>query len=198
MFDSDTLYRDLHAVCEGHGLRPEALPLDLGLIPPERKLFSFFMLLRQSGIVAPDLLEVLLREVRTYIQENAWRYVFPDVQTFLTAAKLTGSTIHVLTYGDIEFQLAKLAGSRLLTRCDGVVVTAVPKWLYDSLFSSDPTWFFDDNPREIDQVKRRHPGIVAVEVKRPGTKYFNVHSATAALRVGQLLWPLPHPKGNIQ
>lgn len=190
VFASDALYRHLYTLCERRGIRSEDLPLHLGLVHPEKRLFSFFALLQQSGKVKPDQLAMILREIRGYILENAWRYVFPDVKPFLSAAVRAGSKIHILTYGDVEFQLTKFLGSGLQASCNSVTVITEHKWLCGSLFSGEATLFLDDNPRNVDKVKGQYPHVTVVEVKRPGTKYESAHSNLADMQVSQLTWPI--------
>jgi len=190
VFDSDALYQDLYSLCEARGIPQDRLDHSLGLVPPDNLLFNFFLMVERSLAVEGLQLVKLIAELQDFVRDEGRRYVFPDVGPFLDSAIKAGCKISILTYGDIAFQLAKFAGSGLSVLCHSFTATQDIKWQQLEMFGSQSVVFLDDNPRDIDGVKSRFPTVTVVEVKRPGTKYYNVHSSKADAVVDHLGWPL--------
>jgi phosphoglycolate phosphatase-like HAD superfamily hydrolase len=190
IFDSDRLYQDLYCICENHGIGRDLLDPALALVPPENVLFNFFLMVQRSKGIEAAKINHLVAELRAFIRTKGHQYVFEDVRPFLGSAIQAGWKVVVLTYGDHDFQVAKLAGSGIGDLCQLFSITSTPKWDRLEIFNTSSVIFLDDNPRDIDGVKDRFPHVVAVEVKRQNTKYQTALSLKANFSVNQLHWPL--------
>ena len=190
VFDSDALYQDLYSLCAARAVPRGMLDYSLGLVPPNNLLFNFFQMVECSLAAHGLRFEKLIIELRDFVREEGSKYVFPDVHLFLDFAIESGCKIAILTHGDITFQLAKFDGSGLSASCHSFTATQDLKWQQREIFGSQALVFLDDNPKNIDGVKSRFPAVMVVEVKRPGTKYFNAHSSKADVVVDHLSWPL--------
>lgn len=190
VFDSDALYRDLYKLCEDHGISKDLLDPTSALVPPDNLLFNFFLMVQRSHEVEPVKIEKVMAEIEGYIREKGYLYVFSDCRPFLNSAISSGWKVTILTYGNPSFQLAKFVGSKLSDICHSFTVTSEVKWRQLKVTENSPIIFLDDNPRNIDEVKTRFPGIRVIEVKRPNSKYQAVLSNKADLVVSQLDWPL--------
>ncbi len=190
VFDSDALYRDLYELCEGQGIDRNLLDPSLALVPPANLLFNFFLMVQRSHGIEPIRIEKVMADMQDYVRDKGYLYVFDDSRPFLGSAMEAGWEVVILTYGDLDFQHVKFVGSRLVDFCHSFTITSEVKWLQLEILDTSPVIFLDDNPKNIDEVKTRFPRILAVEVKRPNSKYQTVLSAKADLVVSQLIWPL--------
>lgn len=190
IFDSDRLYQDLYRICENHGIGRDLLDPAFALVPPENVLFNFFLMVQRSKGIEAVKISHLVAELRAFVRTKGHQYVFDDTGPFLYSAMHAGWKVIILTYGDCDFQHAKVTGSKLGDLCQLLIVTSAPKWYRSEIFNTSPVIFLDDNPKDIDGVKDRFPHVVAVEVKRPNTKYQTALSSKANLLVNQLYWPL--------
>ena len=190
LFNTDALYQDLYALCEDRGVQQDVLNYSLGLIPPSNLLFNFFVMVERSQAAPRPKLEKLISDLRKYIRDEGRKYVFDDVMPFFKAVMDGSNKARILTYGDIDFQTEKFVGCKLSKTCNDFTVTQDFKYNKSEIFKSSPTVFFDDNPRDIDGVKKFFPHVKAVEVKRPGTKYYKKYSTKADIVVEHLSWPL--------
>ncbi len=159
-------------------------------MPPDNLLFNFFLMVERSRAVEGLQLVKLMAELQDFVRDEGQKYVFSDVGPFLDSAIKAGYKITILTYGDIAFQLAKFTGGGLSALCHSFTATQDPKWEQREVFISPSVIFLDDNHRNIDGVKNLFPAVTAIEVKRPGTKYYKVHSSKADAVVDHLGWPL--------
>lgn len=197
VFDSDALYLDLYKLCEARGISRDFLDPALALVPPDNLLFNFFLMVQRSQQIEPDKIEKVVAEMQSYVREKGHLYIFDDSRKFLGAAIKANWNVIILTYGDIYFQLAKFIGSGLGSLCTSFIVTSKVKWSHLEIFKTSSVIFIDDNPKNIDEIKEKFPDIVAVEVKRKGTKYQCVLSRKANFLVNQLSWPLEFQGGRM-
>lgn len=190
VFDSDALYHDLYDLCGQRGIRRGLLDPSLALVPPDNLLFNFFLMVRRSQGIKLSLIESAITEMETFIRNRGHQYVFNDARPFLNSAAKAGWRVIILTYGDLDFQLAKFVGSKLSEFCHRFTVTSETKWRQLEILNASSVIFLDDNPKNIDEVKTRFPQVLAVEVKRQSTKYQSVRSLNADFVVNHLHWPL--------
>jgi len=103
-----------------------------------------------------------------YIADTS-RFVFPDVSGVFRTLTENDHQLIILSFGDPDFQRAKVAGSGLGALVSEVMVTSDDKGklLYDEgIRDTDPACFFDDKVAHIEDVKRVFPHMRTVLVHR--------------------------------
>lgn len=118
-----------------------------------------------------------LRErLREYIADTK-QFVFPDVPGVLRTLKESGHQLRILSFGDPDFQQAKVAGSGLGVVVSEVIVTGDNKGkvLYErGVRDTDPACFFDDKVVHIEDVKKVFPHMQTVLVRRSHKQHTDV------------------------
>ncbi|MFA6525514.1 MAG: hypothetical protein WCT33_04590 [Patescibacteria group bacterium] len=127
------------------------------------------------------------------IVNSANEFLFPDTLDFLKALKLIPkSELYLLTFGQDEFQQAKVEASSIKLYFREVIDTIESKLLYfDQNNEMQSAIFLDNRGKTIDQIKTKYPNISAIWIKRENTPYDNedcdradyqANSLTAALQ----------------
>lgn len=122
----------------------------------------------------PFALEGLTDDLRTFYTDTR-RYVFADTTPFL--ADYAADRLVLLTYGDQEFQSAKIAGSGIADAFAAIIITQGDKVdaiaAYRAAHGSGEgcTVFIDDRVGYLAPVKRALPDIVTVLLARPEGRY---------------------------
>jgi len=100
--------------------------------------------------------KVLINSISNII-ENGEKYVFDDSINFLKRIKQKENTIYILTYvtkNDIEYQCAKIKGSKLANYVDNVIITSMPKFNLDLKYENGI--FIDDNTKDLEGLINRN------------------------------------------
>lgn len=102
------------------------------------------------------------------------RFLFSDVRDFLSSLKKNGHTLFILSFGDIQFQSAKIAGAGISQFIERNIITDEDKVVAlqgEINDNEEEIWFFDDRIHFLESVKRAFPGIKTVFVKRKEGRY---------------------------
>jgi FMN phosphatase YigB (HAD superfamily) len=107
------------------------------------------------------------------IISSANEFLFPDTLEFLEALKLmSDAELYLLTFGQDEFQQAKVEASGIKDFFREVADTIESKLLYfDQNKDLQNAVFIDNRGKTIDQIKSKYPKITAVWIKRENTPY---------------------------
>lgn len=101
--------------------------------------------------------------------ENLDRYLFPDVLPFLQ--KMPKEDMIIITYGDGDFQKAKISGAGIHDLVSEVLVTQgekvgmIEEWMTEKNLLSHQAWFIDDKPRYFSRQSAKYP-LKTVLMKR--------------------------------
>lgn len=111
----------------------------------------------------------IIANVNEVINDGA-KNVFPDVIPFLKNLKENGHKIFMLSYYEyeLEYQVAKIVGSRLCDYFDGIIVTKDPKYTLDIDYTKGI--FIDDKPSDLEGLASRNP-VRVIRIKRPEGRY---------------------------
>lgn len=103
-------------------------------------------------------LDETLLHVEAFMK-NLGKYLFPDVLPFLQ--KIPKEDILIITYGDRDFQRAKIEGSGIQHFVSEVLVTEgekiemIEEWMTEKSWLSHQSWFIDDKPRYFSQPSKK-------------------------------------------
>ncbi len=103
-------------------------------------------------------------------------YVFNDVENFLR--KLGKNDLYLISYAKTIFQKDKIKNSgvakhfREIVIIDELKAAAVGKILRkEKLRGNEPLYFLDDRIEQIENVKRKIPGVITIFIKRKEGRY---------------------------
>lgn len=118
--------------------------------------------------------EESLQDRLTICSANTERFLFSDVKDFLLSLKKNGHTLFILSFGDTQFQSAKIAGAGISQFIERNIITDKDKAVAlrgEINDNGEGVWFFDDRMKYIESVKRVFPEIKTVLVKREERRY---------------------------
>ena len=101
---------------------------------------------------------------------NCSDLVFIDSIDFIKRLKSKGHKIYMLSYYEYElqYQLDKIAGSKLSDLFDGIIITKEPKYNLNIDYSNGI--FIDDKPADLIGLYSKNP-IKLIRLRRKGQKY---------------------------
>ncbi len=101
---------------------------------------------------------------------NSFQYVYEDVIPFLEKIKKEEHKIYMLTYFEenLEYQLKKIAGSKLANYFDAIYTTKALKYELDLNYSNGI--FIDDKPSDLVGLYSKKP-LQVIRLKRDTNKY---------------------------
>lgn len=114
---------------------------------------------------------LLKEEVNTAIQ-NGEKNVFEDSIPFLKNLKENNHKIYLLSYYEygLEYQTAKILGSKLTNYFDGLFITGTLKYNLDIDYTNGI--FIDDKPDDLLGLYSKNP-IEVIRIRRKNEKYSN-------------------------
>jgi FMN phosphatase YigB (HAD superfamily) len=127
---------------------------------------------RARNLVAFDV-KKLERDLDDHLT-HAVGYVFPDAVRFLEKFKRTD--LYLVSFAKTEYQKAKIKNSKIsgyfkkIFIVDGSKSAAVGKIIKHH---DESYLFIDDRAAYIDDVKKKHPGVVSILMQRSGGRYFD-------------------------
>lgn len=117
--------------------------------------------------------ENVLRESLNKFIQNAEKYVFKDVVSFVELHK--NEELCMLSFGNKDFQERKIKSSKIQKHISSIIITDKTKAeaLADALknTNAEPIFFIDDRTEQIEDVKKKFPQIVTIFMKRPEGRY---------------------------
>jgi len=115
-------------------------------------------LLRLGAIPVPESREMMLNTLEAAFSDLR-TYLFPDVMAFLTAARIRGFDLILLSFGDPAWQSYKVRASGLAPYFQKIVYTATQEGKADLLDDLTPhyaeLYAIDNNPADLDAMKSR-------------------------------------------
>lgn len=110
-----------------------------------------------------EMMQMAIFELASHLGPKA---LHTDVMKFIARHK-ESFDILILTFGDQEFQKAKVIGSGLGMFPYQVVQTNKAEAFTPFVEQYKKVYFIDDHPRNIDAVKEKYPEVVAYHMRRP-------------------------------
>lgn len=135
------------------------------------KPFRQFAVLKSQGIANISSIQKEFQKILNSAEE----FLYADTLLFLQKARKSG-TIFLVTYGEDEFQSAKVGACPSFKKYfDKIVIT---QNIYkdkeaSSLAGGKPAIFVEDNPIALSAAKKIAPNIVTIRMKRPNGHYIN-------------------------
>lgn len=105
-----------------------------------------------------------------YVIYNSEKNVFSDSIPFLKKLKSLNHTIHMLSYYEygLEYQTAKIVGSKLSNLFDCIIITKKHKYELDLDYTNGI--FIDDKPSDLFGLLSKNPKEI-IRLRRIGSKY---------------------------
>ena len=155
--------------CTNENIKREELLLELKGMFNREHIYNIFELARYFG-EKYNVDSKLLIEVVNKVLYNGSKNVFDDVIPFLKLLKEKGHKIYMLSYYEygLEYQMAKITGSRLCDLFDVIIVTAEKK--YELTIDYTNAIFIDDNPSDLEGLLSRKPYRL-IRIKRKEGRY---------------------------
>lgn len=178
LYNSDQLYNMICKICNGYGLTMDHLDYCYEKCFESPILFNYITLIKYAANAFDLPSESILKEVRKLIMYHGTQFVYKDSFLILDYFSKIDKLPYLITYGDIQFQEMKIAGSRLQKYFKDIIITNEYKWLH-KIFSNRNIIIIDDNPREISSFREHYPKSLLIEIKRDGTKYCDQISGKA-------------------
>lgn len=168
LYNTDKVYNDMLVILQKYKITKKIIKKYKELFFQEPFLYNLFKII--SYICnEEELLNQILNELNDIL--NDWKkYLYDDVFDFLKSLKEKGYIINILTYGDLDFQIAKLHCISLNDYIDNIIVTN--KYKYNININYENSIFIDDNPRDIQGLYENKAKKV-IRIRRPKTKYFH-------------------------
>ena len=114
--------------------------------------------------------EELLVDSVNKVLSNCSKNVFEDVVPFLKSLKEKGYRIFMLTYYEygLEYQMAKVTGSKLCDLFDVIITTGDKK--FNLTIDYEKSIFVDDNPKDLAGLATRNPYRL-IRIRRKEGRY---------------------------
>lgn len=155
--------------CANENVKTEELILELKEMFNREHIYNIFELAKffsKKYSVDSNLLIDTVNKVLYDCSKN----VFDDVIPFLKLVKENGHKIFMLSYYEygLEYQMIKIAGSKLCDLFDMIIVTGQKK--YELTIDYENSIFIDDNPRDLEGLALRKPHRL-IRIKRKEGRY---------------------------
>lgn len=129
-------------------------------------------LLNRSKKEELEIATAITEALRDFVQ-----CIYEDAKRFLLELKLKEAKTILLTYGDQDWQQAKIEASGLGSLFDDIIVTPVDKltvfnqWATNNRFENQRVYFISDNAKEIQPIIETLPSIRVIQIVRADGKY---------------------------
>lgn len=132
-------------------------------------IYNIYELARYFGKKYEVDLEFLIDAVNKVLS-NCSKNVFCDVIPFLKSLKEKEYKIFMLSYYEygLEYQMAKITGSKLTDLFDVIIVTGQKK--FDLTIDYESSIFVDDNPKDLEGLASRKPYRL-IRIRRKEGRY---------------------------
>lgn len=167
----------LLAICEKivdyskEKLDKSELMLELKGMFNREHIYNIYELARYFGEKYSVNSDLLIESVNKVIY-NCSKNVFEDVIPFLKSVKEKGHRIFMLSYYEygLEYQMAKITGSKLCDLFDAIIATGQKK--YELTIDYKNSIFVDDNPKDLEGLASRNPYRL-IRIRRKEGRYSN-------------------------
>lgn len=155
--------------CTHEKVKSEELILELKGMFNREHIYNIFELARYFG-KKYDVDSDLLIDAVNKVLYNCSKNVFEDVIPFLKSVKEKGHKIFMLSYYEygLEYQMAKITGSKLCDLFDVIIATGQKK--YELTIDYKNSIFIDDNPRDLEGLASKNPYRL-IRIRRKEGRY---------------------------
>lgn len=111
--------------------------------------------------------DVIRKKLMMYFADTK-RFLFSDTEELLSTLSESGHTLYILSFGDRDFQMAKISGTGIGHFLEKVIVTDRDKGeaMRDAIDAHDKVLFLDDRVHFIESVKKLFPNAWTILVQR--------------------------------
>ena len=158
-------------ILEKKALNKDELDAELKGMFNREHIYNIYELSRYFGNKYDVDSEKIIKNVNKVIYDGA-KNVFDDVLPFLKKLKENNHKIFMLSYYEyeLEYQVAKIVGSKLCDYFDGIIVTKEPKYNLDIDYTKGI--FIDDKPSDLEGLASKNP-LRVIRIKRKEGRYSN-------------------------
>lgn len=153
LFDTYAFREELYKILEQNGFDRSFLLLTPELKENNPKLLNvrnlFIHLANERNIPVNNFLEPL---EKLYIRGN--EFVYDDSEQFLKYLKSKNHKLHLLTWGEKEYQKEKVMASKLYNYFDDIIYAEQLKYTLQQIDYENGI-FIDDSPRELEGLYNR-------------------------------------------
>lgn len=156
-------------ILEYKDINKDELDLELKGMFNREHIYNIYELSRYFGNKYDVDSKKIIENVNKVINGGA-KNVFSDVFPFLKKLKENNHKIFMLSYYEyeLEYQVAKIVGSKLCDFFDGIIVTKEPKYNLDIDYTNGI--FIDDKPSDLEGLASRNP-IRVIRIRRKEGRY---------------------------
>ncbi len=111
--------------------------------------------------------DVIRKKLMMYFADTK-RFLFLDTEESLSTLSENGHILYILSFGDKDFQMAKVSGTGMGSFLEKVIVTDTDKAeaMRREIGVHDEVWFLDDKIHFIESVKKAFPYVRTILVRR--------------------------------
>ena len=155
--------------CTNQKIDNDKLMIELKGMFNREHIYNIYELAKYFGEKYEVNSEILIVEVNKVIN-NCSKNVFNDVIPFLKTLKEKGHRVFMLSYYEygLEYQMAKITGSKLCDLFDAIIVTGEKK--YNLSIDYKNSVFIDDNPIDLEGLSLRNPYRL-IRIRRKEGRY---------------------------
>ena len=118
------------------------------------------------------------QEKMNSVLSKADNFIYSDFADF--AGSFNKKDLMLLSYGMTGFQREKIEKSKIASALDKIIITSESKdksfETISQKYRGEKLFFIEDDERQIDQVKRKFPKVIALKLERPQKRHPNKKS----------------------
>lgn len=170
LFDMQRMHQELISALDRIGI-PEKMYKEAYSLETHWKVFTvqgFANRLASKSGIAQEIIEKTLWDVA----KSSGHCLYPDVMEVCRELKSVGHTLILLSWGDEDWQGAKIEQSGVRSFFDEIVtITDLKADYLKGRGNGRPVVLVDDKPAELKSVQEARPDIQLVRMRRPNAKY---------------------------
>ena len=170
LFDTYAFREELYKILEKNGLDRSYLKLTPELAENGQKLLNvrkvFKSIAKSKNIKIENFIEPLEK-----LYSNGQKFVYTDTIEFLKYLKSQKHKLHLMTWGEKEFQKEKLIASKLYNYFDEIIYAEKLKYTLEGIDYENGI-FIDDSIRDLKGLYNRNAKNL-FRIKRPNGKNSN-------------------------
>ena len=148
LFDTYLFREELYKILEINGIDRTELPLTVEVREDGQKLLNikqqFERLSKEKNIPLEKFIEPLER-----IYKRGYEYLYSDTIEFLEYLKSKGHKIHILTWGEKEYQKEKIKRAKIEKYFDKIIIAETLKYELEDIDYPNGI-FIDDSVRDLE------------------------------------------------
>lgn len=170
LFDTYKFRQSLYEILEKNGLDKTYLELTLESKSEKPKLLNIRNLFKKISEIKKIPEENLIGPLEELYSKGD-RFIYDDTIEFLNYLKIKKHKLHILTWGEKEYQKEKLKASKIYDYFDEIIITEKLKYELDSIEYSNGI-FIDDSIRDLEGLYSKNAKQV-FRIKRKNGKNSN-------------------------